>query len=171
MNPITKKAAPKITATAIGKMDLPVTFSGRFVYPQAETQTLVIYEVKGERCVKIGPHSPTYVCYTRLSDLYVDDGDGLLKGKAPLRVRNERLVTDPYTMDSLPVLDPVEVPHRPVTSKAQIRASAKYDAENTTKICLKFNDKTDADILKKLSEVDSKQGYIKALIREDLLKG
>lgn len=168
MNPITKKAAPKITATAIGKMDLPVTFSGRFVYPQAETQTLVIYEVKGERCVKIGPHSPTYVCYTRLSDLYVDDGDGLLKGKAPLRVRNERLVTGPYTMDSLPVLDPVEVPHRPVTSDAQLRASAKYDADHTTQIKLKLNDKTDADILTKLDSVDNKQGYIKSLIRQDI---
>lgn len=47
---------------------------------------------------------------------------------------------------------------------------ARYDAANTTQVKIKLNDKTDADILKKLAEVDNKQGYIKALIRKDLKK-
>ena len=55
-------------------------------------------------------------------------------------------------------------------SKAQIRAQAKYDKDNTVQIKLKLNKKTDADIIKRLSEVDSKQGYIKELIRLDILR-
>lgn len=53
-------------------------------------------------------------------------------------------------------------------SKAQTMASAKYDANNTKRISLKFNLKTDADILKKLYDVPNTQGYIKELIRKDL---
>ena len=55
-----------------------------------------------------------------------------------------------------------------MTSKAQIRASAKYDAEHTVRLSLKLNRETDADILDRLDQVESKQGYIKGLIREDL---
>lgn len=55
-----------------------------------------------------------------------------------------------------------------MTSEAQKRASAKYDAANTTAVKIKLNTKTDADILRKLQEVENKQGYIKRLIREDL---
>ena len=47
-------------------------------------------------------------------------------------------------------------------------ASMKYDKINTRKIFLKFNLKTDADILEKLDSVENKQGYIKELIRQDL---
>lgn len=53
-------------------------------------------------------------------------------------------------------------------SEAQKAASAKYDASHTIQIKLKFNTKTDADILAKLDEVESKQGYIKELIRTDI---
>lgn len=53
-------------------------------------------------------------------------------------------------------------------SKAKTMASAKYDANNTKRISLKFNLKTDADILKKLQDVPNTQGYIKDLIRKDL---
>lgn len=56
------------------------------------------------------------------------------------------------------------------TSKAQLRAQAKYDKDNTVQIKLKLNKRTDADIIKRLSETDSKQGYIKELIRLDILK-
>ena len=56
------------------------------------------------------------------------------------------------------------------TSKAQLRAQAKYDKENTVQLKLKLNKKTDSDIIKRLSEVDSKQGYIKELIRADILR-
>ena len=56
------------------------------------------------------------------------------------------------------------------TSKAQLRAQAKYDKDNTVQVKLKLNKKTDADIIKRLSEADSKQGYIKELIRLDILR-
>ena len=55
-------------------------------------------------------------------------------------------------------------------SKAQLRAQAKYDKDNTVQIKLKLNKKTDADIIKRISEADSKQGYIKELIRIDILR-
>ena len=47
-------------------------------------------------------------------------------------------------------------------------AQAKYKKANTKQIALQLNIKTDTDILKKLEEVPNKQGYIKALIREDI---
>ena len=55
-----------------------------------------------------------------------------------------------------------------MVTEAQTRATAKYDKENTIRISLKLNLKTDSDILSKLESVESKQGYIKALIREDI---
>ncbi len=54
------------------------------------------------------------------------------------------------------------------TTEAQRRAQERYDAKTAKRISLKLNIKTDADVLKKLSEVDSVQGYIKRLIREDI---
>lgn len=53
---------------------------------------------------------------------------------------------------------------------AQARASAKYDAAHTVQVHLKLNTGTDADILQRLDQVGSKQGYIKGLIREDMRK-
>lgn len=53
-------------------------------------------------------------------------------------------------------------------TEAQKRARLKYDSVNTVQVKLKLNRKTDADILAKLNEVDSKQGYIKELIRDDI---
>lgn len=57
-----------------------------------------------------------------------------------------------------------------MVSKAMKASIAKYDAKNTKQIHLKLNLKTDKDILEKLEQVDSKQGYIKELIRRDLEK-
>ena len=54
-----------------------------------------------------------------------------------------------------------------MTSYAQKAASAKYDKENTIRLSLKLNKTTDADILEKLNQVESIQGYIKELIRND----
>ena len=51
------------------------------------------------------------------------------------------------------------------------RATKKYDAANTVQIKLKLNLKTDADVIEKLNAVDSKQGYIKELIRRDIANG
>lgn len=54
-----------------------------------------------------------------------------------------------------------------MASKAQIKASEKYDRLNTKQIILKLNKRTDADILEILDNVGNKQGYIKDLIRQD----
>lgn len=55
-----------------------------------------------------------------------------------------------------------------MTSEAQKRASAKYDAKNTRMYAIKMNRVTDADILAKLEAVGNVQGYIKELIRKDM---
>ena len=52
-------------------------------------------------------------------------------------------------------------------SKAQVRATAKYDKTNTKGIYLKLNKETDADIIEFLEGVGNVQGYIKDLIRQD----
>ena len=51
---------------------------------------------------------------------------------------------------------------------AKRKAIKKYDQNNTKRISLKLNLKTDADILEKLKSAGNVQGYIKALIREDM---
>lgn len=55
-----------------------------------------------------------------------------------------------------------------MSTEAQKKASAKYDAKNTKLIQLKLNLKTDVDILKQLELVGNKQGYIKELIRKHI---
>lgn len=55
-----------------------------------------------------------------------------------------------------------------MATEAQIRAQRRYDARNTRQVHLKLNLRTDGDVLARLEEVPSKQGYIKRLIREDL---
>ena len=50
-------------------------------------------------------------------------------------------------------------------------ATAQYDRENTRRINLKLNNKTDADIIRRLEELkgtEGIQGYLKRLIREDM---
>ena len=54
------------------------------------------------------------------------------------------------------------------TTEAQKRATIKYEAKNIVQVHLKLNKKTDADILAQLEKVESKQGYIKGLIRKDI---
>lgn len=56
----------------------------------------------------------------------------------------------------------------PKTTIARRRANAKYDASNTTQVKFKFNNKTDADVIKRLNEVPNKAGYVKSLIRADI---
>lgn len=53
-------------------------------------------------------------------------------------------------------------------TEAQKRAREKYESANCVQIKLKLNKNTDADILKKLNSVPSKQGFIKELLRESL---
>ena len=47
----------------------------------------------------------------------------------------------------------------------------KYDENNTTRVQLKLNNKTDADIIAYLDSVDNKQGTIKRLLREEISRG
>lgn len=54
--------------------------------------------------------------------------------------------------------------------KANVKASIKYDKENTIQVRFKLNKKTDADIIEHLQTVDNKQGYLKDLIRKDMNK-
>lgn len=54
---------------------------------------------------------------------------------------------------------------------AKMTPQRKYDMTHTKPVYLKLNLKTDADIIEKLSTVGNMQGYIKALIREDIARG
>ena len=55
-------------------------------------------------------------------------------------------------------------------TKSQVKASTKYNKANTTTLCLRFNLKTDKDIIDALETVENKTGYIKELIRLDYIK-
>ena len=59
-----------------------------------------------------------------------------------------------------------------MASRAQVKASVKYNKEKTILVSLRLNKETDKDIITRLrSPVDingSKSGYIKQLIREDI---
>lgn len=57
----------------------------------------------------------------------------------------------------------------PKTPAANLRAINKFNKEKTTVITLRLNNKTDADILERLVTIsESKQGYVKRLIRADM---
>lgn len=47
-------------------------------------------------------------------------------------------------------------------------ATAEYDRNNCTRVNLKLNNKTDADIIERLGGVENVQGYIKAIIRNEM---
>lgn len=55
-------------------------------------------------------------------------------------------------------------------SAAHNRATAKYDAENTRFFGLKFNKKTDADIIAFLEGAENKQAAVKEAIRAYISK-
>ena len=54
------------------------------------------------------------------------------------------------------------------STESQIKASIKYNKENTVQISLKLNRTTDADLIDSLNRIANKQGYIKELIRRDI---
>ena len=56
------------------------------------------------------------------------------------------------------------------STESQIRASIRYNKENTVQISLKLNRSTDADLIDSLNRITNKQGYIKELIRRDIAK-
>ena len=45
-----------------------------------------------------------------------------------------------------------------------------FDKENTVKLTIKINKRTDADIIQHLQEIVNKQGYLKQLIRADIAR-
>lgn len=55
-----------------------------------------------------------------------------------------------------------------MATEAQRRSVRRYDDKSTKQVKLKFNLRTDRDILDKLDDVPNKQGYIKGLIRRDI---
>lgn len=52
------------------------------------------------------------------------------------------------------------------STEAQLRASRKYDKNNTKLFQMKLNKKTDEDILNFLDGLENKQGFLKELIRK-----
>ena len=57
-----------------------------------------------------------------------------------------------------------------MSSEAQKKASARYDAKNTIQFKIKLNKNTEKDIIDRLDEVEQKSTYIKNLIRDDIKK-
>lgn len=53
-------------------------------------------------------------------------------------------------------------------TKALYKAQKKYEENNCCRVGLKFNRKTDHDILSVLDDLDNKQAFIKDAIREKI---
>ena len=54
--------------------------------------------------------------------------------------------------------------------KKETLVHRKYDDAHCKRVSFKFNLRTDADILARLAEAESMQGYIKELIRADIAR-
>ena len=54
--------------------------------------------------------------------------------------------------------------------KDKYASQRKYDAKRYTKIRISLYDVNDMDIVEKLKSVDSRSGYVKHLVREDIAK-
>ena len=57
-----------------------------------------------------------------------------------------------------------------MASKAQVKASNKYNKANTTSFTFRFNNEHDSDIIDHLQGLDNKNGFIKEVIRENIKK-
>lgn len=53
-----------------------------------------------------------------------------------------------------------------MTSEAQKRATARYDAINVLRVTTKFNRRTEPDLVAFIETFESKQGLIKKAVRE-----
>lgn len=49
------------------------------------------------------------------------------------------------------------------------KAVWEYNKENTVQVALRLNKNTDKDVIKRLNDQKNKQGYIKNLIRKDIV--
>ena len=74
---------------------------------------------------------------------------------------------EPSTMMEELEMAKEKMPHEEYR-KRQNAFQAKYDKAFTTMFSLKFNNKTDADIIDKLAAQPNRQKYIKDLIRRDI---
>lgn len=54
------------------------------------------------------------------------------------------------------------------STAAQKKASRKYDSENVVQIGLRLNKKKDADIIEYLERQETKMGFIKKAIRNEM---
>ncbi len=57
-----------------------------------------------------------------------------------------------------------------MVTEARKRANRKYDEQNTRSYHLKMNIRTDKEIIERLAQQESIQGYIKRLVLEDIKK-
>jgi len=57
-----------------------------------------------------------------------------------------------------------------ITSESQARAQAAYDRENTVRLSLKLNVRTDKDIIQWIRSQKSMQDSIKRRVREEIAK-
>ena len=55
-----------------------------------------------------------------------------------------------------------------MVTDAQRRAVARYQQAHTRQVTLRLNIRTDADVLARLREQPSMQGYLKRLVRDDI---
>lgn len=58
-----------------------------------------------------------------------------------------------------------------MTTEAQARSKRNYDARNTKSFRIKLMLESDSDVISRLDEQESRQGYIKRLIAEDVASG
>lgn len=49
-------------------------------------------------------------------------------------------------------------------------AQSRYDKKNTVSYSMKLNKNTDADVIKHMDHQENKQGYLKALVIDDMIK-
>lgn len=57
-----------------------------------------------------------------------------------------------------------------MSTKAQIKASAKYNKENTSTVSLRFFKTSDAEVIEHLKRQENKTDYIRRLILADMKK-
>ncbi len=55
-----------------------------------------------------------------------------------------------------------------ITSGSQVKAQSRYDRQNTVRYSLKFNIRTDGDVIQWMRKQKSMQGSIKQLIRDEI---
>lgn len=55
--------------------------------------------------------------------------------------------------------------------KSQMRAVDRYNARHTVPVLVRFNKRTEPELVDKITAVPNKSGYIKTLIKNDIKNG